>query len=245
MRQCFDLHTHTTFSDGKNAPEEMILEAISRGFKVIGFSDHSPVAFDPPGGMPEGMQLAYRQAVRKLKEKYRGLITVKLGMEQDFYSEPCEENAYDYIIGSVHYLKCADTFVAVDNTPEILKEGVETFFGGDFIKAAQCYFETVAQIPEKNHCDIIGHFDLFSKFNEKYHFFDEQDPAYIRAWQQACDRLLSYDVAFEINTGAVYRGWRSTPYPSPDILQYLKERGARLIYSSDSHMKEQLGYGFP
>jgi histidinol-phosphatase (PHP family) len=34
-------HTHTTFSDGKNSMEEMVLAAIERGMPAIGFSDHS------------------------------------------------------------------------------------------------------------------------------------------------------------------------------------------------------------
>ena len=36
-----DLHVHTTFSDGENTPEEMVLSAISLGLDTIGFSDHA------------------------------------------------------------------------------------------------------------------------------------------------------------------------------------------------------------
>ena len=31
-----DLHVHTTFSDGKNTPEEMILAALDKGLETIG-----------------------------------------------------------------------------------------------------------------------------------------------------------------------------------------------------------------
>ena len=58
--QLFDLHTHTTYSDGRDTPEEMIKEALERGLMCFGISDHSPTPFDPPGGMgrdprPEGL----------------------------------------------------------------------------------------------------------------------------------------------------------------------------------------------
>ena len=33
-------HMHTTFCDGKNTPEEMVQEALARGFTTIGFSSH-------------------------------------------------------------------------------------------------------------------------------------------------------------------------------------------------------------
>ena len=41
-----DLHIHTTFCDGKNSAEEMVLAAIDRGLKTIGFSSHSYLPFD-------------------------------------------------------------------------------------------------------------------------------------------------------------------------------------------------------
>ena len=35
-----NLHTHSTFCDGKNTPEEMVRAAIAKGFDAIGFSSH-------------------------------------------------------------------------------------------------------------------------------------------------------------------------------------------------------------
>ena len=33
-----NLHIHTTYADGKDKPEEIVVEAINRGFDSIGFS---------------------------------------------------------------------------------------------------------------------------------------------------------------------------------------------------------------
>ena len=41
-----DLHVHTTFSDGLNTPEEIVLAAIGMGLEKLGFSDHSHTSFD-------------------------------------------------------------------------------------------------------------------------------------------------------------------------------------------------------
>lgn len=41
MYQKQNLHTHTCFCDGKDTPEEMIQEALKRGFDSLGFSMHS------------------------------------------------------------------------------------------------------------------------------------------------------------------------------------------------------------
>ena len=41
-----NFHTHTTFCDGKNTAEEVVLSAIEKGFSAIGFSGHGYTPFD-------------------------------------------------------------------------------------------------------------------------------------------------------------------------------------------------------
>ena len=36
-----NLHIHTTYADGKDLPEEIVLKAIEKGFDSIGFSEHT------------------------------------------------------------------------------------------------------------------------------------------------------------------------------------------------------------
>jgi histidinol-phosphatase (PHP family) len=45
MKKLFNLHTHTKFSDGSDAPVKYLEEAIRQGLHTLGFSDHSPVPF--------------------------------------------------------------------------------------------------------------------------------------------------------------------------------------------------------
>ena len=40
---------------------------------------------------------------------------------------------------------------------------------------------------------------------------------------------------FEVNTGAITRGMRKTPYPSEHLLHALKKQDVKLTLSSDSH----------
>jgi len=58
------------------------------------------------------------------------------------------------------------------------------------------------------------------------------------------EALIPYGKPFEINSGAISRGWRTTPYPAPEILRFIKERGGHILLSSDSHAKETLRYRF-
>ena len=239
MNLC-DLHIHTIYCDGKDTPEEVVLEAIRKNMDCIGFSSHSYTDFDESYCMKKDKIQAYKDEISGLKEKYKDRIKILCGVEQDFYSsEPTDD--YDYVIGSVHYLKAGDGYIPVDLSADDLINSVKKYYGGDFYRLTEDYFATVAKI--KN-ADIIGHFDLVTKFNENYRLFDETDARYVNAYKKALDTLLLQDAVFEINTGAIARGYRSKPYPSREILDYIKAGGGKVILSSDCHSKEMLMLGF-
>lgn len=238
-----DFHVHTTFSDGKNTPEEMVLAAIQRGMTKIGFSDHSYTSFDESCCMAKENLSDYRETIAALKEKYRDQIEIFCGIEQDFYSDfPAE--GYDYIIGSVHYLPMADGYICVDESPEALRAAAARYFEGDIYALAEEYYRTVAEVAEKTNAHIIGHFDLITKFNEGGRLFDETHPRYIAAWQAAADRLMKSGKPFEINTGAISRGYRTAPYPAGPIRDYLRSHGGKFLLSSDSHSAGTLCFDF-
>ena len=238
-----DFHVHTTFCDASASPSEMAAAAFRQGLEVLGFSGHSHTFFDESWCMSRSGTEAYRAEVALLREEYAGRMEVLCGVEQDYYSaEPTED--YDYVIGSVHYVRAGDSYLPVDESPDLLRAGAEKAFGGDLYAFAEAYYETVSRVPEIPGCSVIGHFDLIAKFSEKEPLFDESHPRYVAAWHRAADRLLESGLPFELNTGAIARGYRTLPYPAPDILRYLASRGARFLLSSDSHSPETLCFGF-
>ena len=64
---------------------------------------------------------------------------------------------------------------------------------------------------------------------------DTSHPRYVRAWREAADKLLKTDAIFEINTGAISRGYRTSPYPSDEIIDYIAKSGKKFAVCSDSH----------
>ena len=115
-----NLHTHTTYADGKDTPEEMILQALELGFDSLGFSEHSYLCYSRAARQmfPEATE-RYKAEVRALKEKYRGRIDIFCGLELDAYSDPPE--GFDYIIGSVHYLDLDGQVLTFDGALPIPK----------------------------------------------------------------------------------------------------------------------------
>lgn len=236
-----DLHVHTTYCDGADTPEETVKAAISLGMECVGFSAHSHVPFDEFGCMKKEAYAEYKREIDFLKKKYAGRIKILCGIEQDYCSN-MPFDGFDYAIGSVHYVKAGSEYFAADDTREILIDGAEKYFGGDILAVAEEYFRAVANPPKG--INIIGHFDLISKFNKNESLFSETDERYVSAYKRAIDALLPLDIPFEVNTGAISRGYKDTPYPSEAQLEYIREKGGRVILSSDSHSKDTLCYGF-
>ena len=238
-----DFHVHTCYCDGKDTPEDIVLEAISRGMEKLGFSGHSYTPFDEEPCMSLNGTREYKREIKRLKRKYESQIKILLGTEQDYYSE-MKTSDYDYVIGSVHYVKCGDEFGHIDHSPEMLADMIRKYFNSDPYAFAERYFFLVADVINRTHADIIGHFDLLTKFNEDGKFFDENNKRYISAANSALDTLLKTGKPFEINTGAISRGYRTFPYPGRSILEYIAEHNGSVILSSDSHQKETLMYKF-
>ena len=238
-----NLHTHTTFCDGKDSAEEVVLAAIDRGMETIGFSGHSGLPFSTTWTMKQEKTKEYQKEILRLKEVYKDQIHILLGIEQDILTG-IPDYPYDYVIGSVHCLQKNGENIMVDHSQAIFEDAAAKHYGGDFYQFCRDYYEMIAQVVDKTRCDIVGHFDLVTKFNEGGRLFDENDPRYLRAALDALDVLLEKDVIFEINTGAISRGYRRTPYPSPMLLRRIAEKGGRVTVTADAHAKEDLQYAF-
>ena len=238
-----DYHMHTTFCDGKSTPEEMVRSAVEKGLTTIGFSGHSYTWFDESYCMKKENVPAYCAEIAALKDSYAGKIKILCGVEQDLFStEPT--TGFDYVIGSVHYLRFGDEFVPVDEGNAKHRKAAETYFGGDLYAFAEAYFAAAGSVAEQTNCDIIGHFDIITKYYDNAPELDVTHPRYRAAWHAAADRLIASGKPFEINTGAITRGVRKDPYPSEEILAYLAEKKAPVILSSDAHSAPAVAFGF-
>lgn len=238
-----NLHTHTYYCDGKDSPETLVQRAIALGFRALGFSGHEYSSFDTDFCMSPADTEKYRGEVLALKEKYKGQIDIYLGIERDYFGDG-DDYPYDYVIGSLHYVKAGDRYLPVDYTEEITAAVVEQYFGGDFRSYVESYYRTLADVVEKTRADIVGHFDLITKFNEGYKYFDEGAPWYREAALTALREVARSKPIFEINTGAMARGQRTKPYPADFLLEEIDRLQCQTILSSDCHDLDCLDFGF-
>lgn len=234
-----NLHTHTTICDGKDSPEDIVKCAIELGFNSIGFSTHTPLPFDTGYPLPEIDFCDYKKRISRLKKEYEGIIDIYTGIEFDLYSK-ADLNGYDYIIGTTHYLKKDNEYIGIDRSLEAVKELIRTRYNGDGLALVKHYYQTLSDLPKYGKFDIVGHFDLISKNIEFEKIFDIESSAYKNYALDAIHTLHEKIKIFEVNTGAIARGYRTTPYPMPFILKELKKLGANITLSSDCHDKNYL-----
>ena len=105
---------------------------------------------------------------------------------------------------------------------------------------ARTYFETVADYVLQRKPDIVGHVDLLTKYDEQNGNLFLGDREYFAIAKEYLEKIIAADCIFEVNTGAMARGLRTSPYPSEELLSLMKKQGAKLILDSDCHDKQFL-----
>jgi len=238
-----NLHTHSSYCDGRDTPREMIEAAIRLGFDSLGFSSHAN-STSSLGSIMRDVD-GYHKEITALKAEYSGRIKIYLGTELDRYSEGCiPDFKYDYLIGSTHSTKVGDEHIFYDMGLDVAEDAINRVLGGDSEEYFRLYYRTVAEMPSHIPMDIVGHFDLLTKYSEEKKLFDEDSRAYRSAALEALSAVREKCELFEVNTGAIGRGYRTTPYPAPFILDEMRRLDCKLILSSDCHDSRKLDCNF-
>ncbi len=255
-----NLHTHSTFCDGKNTPEEMVLAAIEKGFTTLGFSGHSLFPFARSWHIAPRDFQAYEAEIRRLKQVYNNKIEILLGYEADYYPRVSipSKNYYkthglnpDYLIGSVHYIITDKGEYSVDNkTDEVRRKLIALYGDGEHFesvdaKKAVCeYFATEREMLKNADFDILGHPDLIRLRNQELHYFSENETWYKNELLATVKEIKKAGVVVEINTGAIGRKLMDDVYPSEFFLELLHSEGIPICINSDSHAVSTIDSAF-
>lgn len=239
-------HTHTNYCDGKNTAEEMVNAAIKIGFECLAFSGHSPMSNNAGWTIKKEKLGDYINEIKSLQKKYDGQIEILNGIELDSNFSDTDLSRFDYVIGSVHQIICDGRIYDVDYTADMLLDCCNKEFGGNFNKLAEHYYKELCDFVCEYKPQIVGHYDLIEKFNDKGEVFNNKDEEYQEIALKYIGRILKEcpDICFEVNTGAMFRCGNSNPYPAFFILKKLANAGAKIIITSDAHCTEALNYKF-
>lgn len=242
MKLRSNAHCHTTYCDGRNTPEEMILAALERDFVSLGFSIHGWTPYDRTPVTLE-REAAYRAELKRLREKYRGRIEILIGAEKDSLYER-DFSDYEYRIDSIHWLREGGEEICIDQSAAVADENVARCFGGDYYAYCRAYYRFQAEVCARSDAAFIGHFDLIRKFNVGNCRFDEADARYLGPATEALEVAARRGLPIEVNSSAIYRHRHDAPYPGPMLLRRFRELGGEIIVNSDAHDARNLDAEF-
>ena len=235
-----NLHTHTTFCDGSATAEELVKEAVSKGFSSLGFSAHAYAPYGLSYCMTD--EAGYIAEIERLKKEYSSKIEIYCGIEEDAFHY-ADRSKYEYLIGSMHYVKAGEELLPIDLGEECVKKILDAF-GGNAGEAARSYYTALYDYVNLRRPDVVGHVDLLTKYDELGEAYFLGKPEHDEVAKRCVAKLASEGFLFEVNTGAISRGLRKTPYPAPNLLYEIKKNGGSLILNSDCHSLGNLDCNF-
>ncbi|MHA6259262.1 histidinol phosphate phosphatase domain-containing protein [Sporosarcina sp. CAU 1771] len=162
-------------------------------------------------------------------------IQLRLGIEADYFpggeeelSKLLEGYEWDYVIGSVHFVKGW----GFDN-PKM----VDVYSEWDVKELYTHFFESVEKMIRSGLFDFVAHLDNLKVFNIRV-----DDEAFNHYWYERIGQaLVDTNTATEVNAGLYYRYPVKEMCPGPEFLSILVEKGVQFTTSSDSHYPDDLG----
>ena len=230
----------------------MIEAALERGFNRLGFSSHAMFPAKESFTLDPARASDYVAELRALAAEFRGRLEVLCGFEADYLAGVTTPDrgtyaafAPDYLIGSIHWVRAADgAAVAVDESPETLAAGIAAHFGGRADVFVKAYHRTLREMVGAFDFDVVGHPDLYRKFNARAPFFDESAAWHREEIERTAAAIAGSGKIVEVNTGAIGRGWLDDAYPSAFFRGELRRRGVKFVLDSDAHSAAGLDAAF-
>lgn len=230
-------HTHTSRCGhaGDYRDEEFVEAAIEAGFKVLGFSDHSPwpyaSEFYNPGMRMHISQLEdYIESVLKMRAEYAGQIDIKLALEAE-YSPDYMDWLAD-LRPRLDYLILGNHFQGVD------EQGGRYYGGITKTEDLETYVDSTMQAMETGLYDLVAHPDfVFSQLKT----FDEQCEEAAHAICEAAARLdipLEHNISgHEKRDKGIFKG---LGFPLDPFWQIAASHSVTSVIALDAHHPYQL-----
>jgi len=251
----FNLHTHSHFCDGKEAPEDYVKRAIELGFHTLGFSSHAPVPFENKFAIREEQLDEYFKDIQKLKSKYKDQINILLSLEIDFipgitrdFAEFVKVGNLDYTIGGVHLIKkkgIEDLWFIDGPLQERYDEGIQKLYNGHGRQGVEAYYNQLLEMVATQQPDIIAHFDKIKMHNKNRYFSEEENWYKDLVWKTLKFIASETNCIIEVNTRGLYKKRADSYFPSPEILEQAHHLNIPITLNSDAHHPDELDKYFP
>jgi histidinol-phosphatase (PHP family) len=164
---------------------------------------------------------------------------LRLGIEADFVpgredrmANLLEAREWDYVIGSVHFVR--DHAVDMDDHHDVWRLGESPE------KVWRRYFDTVAEAARSGLYDVMSHPDLVKVWGRGR---PQPDGDLRRYYEPTVEAFAEAGVAIEVSTAGLRKPVGEI-YPARAFLELAVEAGLPVALSSDAHEPGQLGHRY-
>ena len=238
------VHVHTKLCDGKNTPEELAVTAWRAGLQTLGFTGHSYTPCDLEYCMTQSRTALYKAQIAKLKERYAGKLDILCGLEWDLEST---DDRRTMTTGSAARTMC--------RAPRPASTMRSTGARATWPPASPTILTATAWLWSKRTLPTSPKWPRKSppswatstssnRYTYSGKFFDEQAPRYHAAAEAALMAAARNRCVLEVNTSAVFRGFRQDFFPSDAILKDWLALSGNVVITADAHKREALTFGF-
>lgn len=219
-----NLHTHTyRCHHASDTEREYVLRAIEGGFRMLGFSDHTPYPFTGTDyasrirmSLPE--LSGYVVTIHALKKEFAEKIDIHLGVEAEYYPKFFPELVETLRCGGVEYMILGQHFVNNEF------DGVYTGRPFSDEKILDKYCGQAMDAMDTGLFTYFAHPDLA--------FFTGSSQVYDEKMRKMIRFAADHHVPLEINLAGM-RTERN--YPNPRFWKIAAEEGAAAVIGSDAH----------
>ncbi len=243
---------------------EMLEAAVRYGYHTFGVSEHAPRVeerFLYPEEIAMGWTIEkiaadfdrYQAEVTALAQGFAERLVVLRGLECEVvpsdryvslmrsYRErrlPDGAPAFDYCVGSVHYVE----ELQVDGPPPSFAAAVKEI--GSLETFAIRYYQAVAEMASALRPDVVGHLDLVKRNVAAcgLDLADLETERVRRAAMSALESIREAGCILDLNTA----GWRKglgEPYPAPWLVRAANAMDVGFCFGDDSHRPSEVGAG--
>lgn len=230
-------HTHTErCGHAWGTDEAFVLGAIRGGFSELGFSDHG--CWNYASGFKSHMRMTvegfdeYFESIQKLKEKYKDQISVKIGMECEYFprymgwlEQFVKEKKLDYIIFGNHF----------DTTDEF---GAYYGLSCNDDKLLTKYIDDCIAGMSTGLYSYLAHPDLFMRGRDEFDALARKESERLCGWCRDHGVVMEYNLEgaqMSVDCGR-------TLYPYPDFWEIAAGYGCDVIIGVDAHEPKSLSH---
>ena len=215
-------HTHTArCGHATGEDRDYVEQALARGLKVLGFSDHVPMPFadghESHFRIPRARLGDYVESVLALREEYKDRIRILLGFEAEYYPDYMERVEEMLAPYPVDYMILGQHF---NSSQELTYNPRPQEDEGALIQ----YVDRVLEGLASGRYLYLAHPDLF--------YFVGDQALYQREMTRLCRGAEELNIPLELNM----LGMREKKgYPRPFFWEIAARTGNRCIIGCDAH----------